>query len=1541
MSLYSVISQGWKARTKNVVGVLSLFCVVFMLPLPVSALQTALVRTSNGDVYQIRFRNEKDLPDHVFANDFSIYDRAGEVKICLDWYRKEQPVGQRWRLVAAELWTAARILAKTPRRTPVFNTFSLANSLNKAAAELILDVAEKEVVGQLVSQIANHTPLKVLNIVSNGGPIAVIAIPASFLAKLGTIEIKMRRLLYAFWLASGWADAAIQLQKQANQRADQLWNAIDAGEVVDIFGGNLELDGKSGEIRGKASIEGPLRLRLVAAVYQQTAEKAGSLGVNLGKSKQSWWGWLRVSTGFVGDILGLLEEAGGALKTKTALQQLYNNLGREIARSLRDNVDHIYGSSYDYYKGGFCEPGVFVKVWYGSSTVVEGSGFTYTVVLRTQPDHAVTVRARSNNPDVTVLPASLTFTPNNWYEPKTFTVRTVADTDSVNDRASINHVVKGYGNITSAGEVLVIVIEGAPLLTEKFPNQTLTMGISSKPLDLSEYFRDPDGDPLTYAVWPQDTAVVRIAKAGSRITITIEPQRVGSTEVIVEARDPGGLTAWQKFTVTVQEAEAAPIPDLIVESISVSKSTLVPGERFTLSATVRNRGTAKSQSGVLRYYGPNLAEVGTRNLRRLAPNQASEASITLEASDEAGTYYYDACVSKVRDEINKDNNCSTRIAITVGMPVNQVPIISNTIPARTLIAGSASVVVDVSGNFRDPDNDRLSYAVHSDNTGVATANVSGSQATLTPKNAGIATITVTASDGELTATQRFFLTVTAVPITNRAPVTVGVIPDQTLSTNGSVVRLDLSNYFRDADSDTLTYTIASDNPNVAFLQVAGGRMSILPLGTVGRANVRVTASDGSLMATQSFTVLVQAAQPINQPPAAIGTIAGRTLTSNGTAQRVDVSSYFQDSDGDRLTYTARSANTNVSTVSVSGSVITITPQGAGSTTLHVTASDGALSATQSIFVAVTAAPPVQDPASFDLAIQSVRVSKDTLVPSESFTLSVTIQNNGPGVSVAASLSYYYSFIQGRTPEDQIQRQGTVGLDSLASGESTTKSFTLNAPSTPKTYYYGAWLSANNGDTNLYNDVSTEVGVTVQSPNQVIPQNSTPPVAPPDGIESPPDLVVESIWVSDDTLEPGASFKLYATVVNRGAGLARRSTTLRYYRSTDSRISTNDTQEDTDSVNPLNPDEKTEEWDSLRVPNSPGTYYYGVCVDSVNGESNTNNNCSTAIRITVELPAPPDLIVESVSVDEHTLEPGERFRFEATVRNQGTAESARTDLHYYLSTDANISESDTHERSDSIGRLDADETSKEWVTLTAPNSPGTYYFGACVDSVTNESNTGNNCSRAIRITVQGAQPPGLRVGDSIVVQNARGGGLNGLIVRNGAGIGFAHIISVFNGATGTITDGPQHANGFTWWKIHWDRSDQVFCDVNPCVGWVFELFEGARVITKPGLAAPTLNAMIPTKTTLLPNYPNPFNPETWIPYQIAEPTEVNVSIYSADGKLIRTLALGHQVAGIYQSKGRATYWDGRNSFGERVASGLYFYTFTAGDFTATRKMLIRK
>ena len=104
---------------------------------------------------------------------------------------------------------------------------------------------------------------------------------------------------------------------------------------------------------------------------------------------------------------------------------------------------------------------------------------------------------------------------------------------------------------------------------------------------------------------------------------------------------------------------------------------------------------------------------------------------------------------------------------------------------------------------------------------------------------------------------------------------------------------------------------------------------------------------------------------------------------------------------------------------------------------------------------------------------------------------------------------------------------------------------------------------------------------------------------------------------------------------------------------------------------------------------------------------------------------------------------------------------------------------------------------------------------------------------------------------------------------------------------------------------------------------------------------TPDDMIPITTALLPNYPNPFNPETWMPYQLAIDTHAAIRIYTPSGKLVRNFELGFRNAGFYVGKSRAAHWDGRNNDGEQVASGTYFYQLITPDSTATRKMVILK
>ena len=103
----------------------------------------------------------------------------------------------------------------------------------------------------------------------------------------------------------------------------------------------------------------------------------------------------------------------------------------------------------------------------------------------------------------------------------------------------------------------------------------------------------------------------------------------------------------------------------------------------------------------------------------------------------------------------------------------------------------------------------------------------------------------------------------------------------------------------------------------------------------------------------------------------------------------------------------------------------------------------------------------------------------------------------------------------------------------------------------------------------------------------------------------------------------------------------------------------------------------------------------------------------------------------------------------------------------------------------------------------------------------------------------------------------------------------------------------------------------------------------------------LAALVPQETALLPNYPNPFNPETWIPYQLANDADVTLTVYDTKGTPVREFNLGYQSTGFYTNRAKAAYWDGRNEIGESVASGVYFYQLQAGDYTDLRRMVIVK
>ena len=370
-------------------------------------------------------------------------------------------------------------------------------------------------------------------------------------------------------------------------------------------------------------------------------------------------------------------------------------------------------------------------------------------------------------------------------------------------------------------------------------------------------------------------------------------------------------------------------------------------------------------------------------------------------------------------------------------------------------------------------------------------------------------------------------------------------------------------------------------------------------------------------------------------------------------------------------------------------------------------------------------PPSQDAP--DLVVGSPSVDDSGPETSGSFTLSATVSNDGDAEAPATTLRYYRSTDATITTSDTLVV--TDAVSGLAPSASSGKSAQLTAPSTAGRYYYGACVDAVTDESDTTNNCSASVRVDVAAPQH-------------------PDLTVSSPSVDDASPETGGTFALSATVSNDGDAEAP-ATTLRYYRSTDATITTSDTLVVTDAVSGLAPSASSGKSAQLTAPSTAGRYYYGACVDAVTDESDTTNNCSASVRVDVAAPQHPDLTVGSPSVDDASPETGGTFAMSATVSNDGDAEAPATTLRYYRSTDATITTSDTLVVTDAVSGLAPSASSGKSAQLTAPSTAGRYYYGACVDAVTDESDTTNNCSASVQVDVAAPQRPDLTVGSPSV------------------------------------------------------------------------------------------------------------------------------------------------------------------------------------------------
>ena len=416
---------------------------ILLVPSMAHAVSTksALIRVSSGQVYEIRFpfsRTTGDLDSNYFVSNFSIHDRTGNLQVC--------PSSS----IRIELYTAARILSNTPLTAQRYDKSKLDNLLREDLRALGHATRIDITANAIVDLVADPHLKKTMGI---NLPISVeiIDIPSKFIATLGKMEIDVRRLLWAYWTAYQYADAANTLQTAADRELRKLWQIIDSGQIVSFAPGGNTLDVDSGSISGEVGYNTPLMLRLQAEVYREYVEEAARLGTKI-QEQPSLWKSIIGAIPLVGSPLGLLFEAADALQAKSAMERLERSLSREVRLSVATNIEDWFRYRGRSDLGVFCVPGLRFNGRFESSNIWdsrrldEGGRISYKLALNSAPQGEVTVGVQRESgiagwhtslapsTHVTASPSLLTFTPANWATEREITLvaaRDDNDTDEI------------------------------------------------------------------------------------------------------------------------------------------------------------------------------------------------------------------------------------------------------------------------------------------------------------------------------------------------------------------------------------------------------------------------------------------------------------------------------------------------------------------------------------------------------------------------------------------------------------------------------------------------------------------------------------------------------------------------------------------------------------------------------------------------------------------------------------------------------------------------------------------------------------------------------------------------------------------------------------------------------------------------------------------------------------------------------------------------------------------------------------------------------
>ena len=563
-----------------------------------------------------------------------------------------------------------------------------------------------------------------------------------------------------------------------------------------------------------------------------------------------------------------------------------------------------------------------------------------------------------------------------------------------------------------------------PLAVGTLPSAALMVGDTLE-FGASDLFRDPDGDPLTFAAEATPAGVATATAAADRVTVSGVGS--GSVTLTVTARDPGGLSAALSSALTVRPANRAPaIAD------TMPARTLTAGVSLTVDLSA--------------YFtdpdGDSLAYAAESSDADVATASATDATLNLAAVS-PGT----ATVT-VTAEDTAGLAVEQGFEVTVNPP-NRPPAMADTIAVGSLRVGQ-SATVDVSGAFRDPDGDALLYAATSRDTGIVTASAVGATLTVTARAVGAATIVVTARDPEgLSAQQDVRVTVDA---PNRPPEAVEMLGPWDLPA-GDADTLDVSPYFRDPDGDSLVYAAATTNADIAVASASGAVVTVTGVAP-GRVTLTVTARDpDGLTTAQSASVVIG---PPNQAPEPVDEIPARSLLA-GERVRVDVSPYFQDPDGDSLTYAAATSDPGVVTASVLDSHVTLTGVAPGAATVTVTARDPrGREAAQEFTVTVEAARPAGFRDDFDAFDRTVWETQRAAVTAADGILSVRNTTSGFRGAVTRDLESAITSWEVRARMGRATTENTASSLVFSTGHARYLAWSLDL---------GSGVSVNGEDTN--------------------------------------------------------------------------------------------------------------------------------------------------------------------------------------------------------------------------------------------------------------------------------------------------------------------------------------------------------------------------------------------------------------------------------------------------------------------------------------------